>query len=236
MSLNQKFAAEYLGTAILVLGGCGTAVFAGTSVGFLGIALAFGLTIVAAAYGLGHISGAHLNPAVSLGVFVNGRMSMKEMLWYWVAQLLGAITAGFIIWLIAKSAFSAEQIEGCNFAANGYGAEFLGAGYRDANVWGALLTEFVLTFVFLMVILGVTDSKRSNNGLVAGLVIGLTLTLIHLISIPITNTSVNPARSISQVLYAGSATAWKQLWVFIVAPMAGAALAGWYYKFLNKGK
>ncbi len=230
MKLCNKFAAEFFGTAVLVLGGCGTALFG--HVGFLGVALAFGLTIVAAAYGIGDISGAHLNPAVSLGVFVNGRMSAKEMLWYWCAQILGAIAAAAILFGIAKSA----GMEIGTFAANGYGDFFsaadVEAGYLQTNVWGAFATECVLTFVFLMVILGVTDSKHAN-GAFGGLAIGLTLTLIHLISIPLTNTSVNPARSISQALFSENALALPQLWLFIVAPLLGAALAGLCYKYIS---
>jgi aquaporin Z len=230
MKLCNKFAAEFFGTAVLVLGGCGTALFG--HVGFLGVALAFGLTIVAAAYGIGHISGAHLNPAVSLGVFVNGRMSWQEMLWYWCAQILGAICAAAILFGIAKSA----NMEIGTFAANGYGEFFSDAdvagGYLRTNVWGAFATECVLTFVFLMVILGVTDSKHAN-GAFGGLAIGLTLTLIHLISIPLTNTSVNPARSISQAIFSENALALPQLWLFIVAPLVGAALAGLCYKCIT---
>ena len=214
MKLCNKFAAEFFGTAVLVLGGCGTALFG--HVGFLGVALAFGLTIVAAAYGIGHISGAHLNPAVSFGVWVNGR-------------ILGAIAAAAILFGIAKSAHMTIG----TFAANGYGEFFSGAdvaaGYLQTNVWGAFATEAVLTFVFLMVILGVTDS-RHTNGAFGGLAIGLTLTLIHLISIPLTNTSVNPARSISQAIFSENALALPQLWLFIVAPLVGAALAGLCYK------
>ena len=225
MKLCNKFAAEFFGTAVLVLGGCGTALFG--HVGFLGVALAFGLTIVAAAYGIGHISGAHLNPAVSLGVFVNGRMSAKEMFCYWCAQILGAIAAAAILFGIAKSA----GMEIGTFAANGYGDFFsaadVEAGYLQTNVWGAFVT-----FVFLIVILGVTDSKHAN-GAFGGLAIGLTLTLIHLISIPLTNTSVNPARSISQALFSENALALPQLWLFIVAPLVGAALAGLCYKCIT---
>nr|MCR5050281.1 aquaporin [Paludibacteraceae bacterium] len=177
-------------------------------------------------------SGAHLNPAVSLGVFINGRMSCKEMLWYWCAQILGAIAAAAILFGIAKSA----NMSIGTFAANGYGDFFSAAdvdsGYLQTNVWGAFATEAVLTFVFLMVILGVTDSKHSN-GAFGGLAIGLTLTLIHLISIPLTNTSVNPARSISQALFSENALALPQLWLFIVAPLVGAALAGICYKYIT---
>lgn len=228
MKLCNKFAAEFFGTAVLVLGGCGTALFG--NVGFLGVALAFGLTIVAAAYGIGHISGAHLNPAVSFGVFLNGRMSVKEMLVYWCAQILGAIAAAAILFGIVKSV---EGMEVGTFAANGYGDFFNGAaGYLHTTACGAFAIEAVLTFVFLMVILGVTDSKH-NNGAFGGLAIGLTLTLIHLISIPLTNTSVNPARSISQAIFSENALALPQLWLFIVAPLVGAALAGICYKLIT---
>ena len=209
MKLCNKFAAEFFGTAVLVLGGCGTALFG--HVGFLGVALAFGLTIVAAAYGIGHISGAHLNPAVSLGVFVNGRMSAKEMFCYWCAQILGAIAAAAILFGIAKSA----GMEIGTLAANGYGDFFsaadVEAGYLQTNVWGAFATECAF----------------------GGLAIGLTLTLIHLISIPLTNTSVNPARSISQAIFSENALALPQLWLFIVAPLVGAALAGLCYKCIT---
>lgn len=228
MKLCNKFAAEFFGTAVLVLGGCGTALFG--NVGFLGVALAFGLTIVAAAYGIGHISGAHLNPAVSFGVFLNGRMSVKEMLVYWCAQILGAIAAAAILFGIVKSV---EGMEVGTFAANGYGDFFNGAaGYLHTTACGAFAIEAVLTFVFLMVILGVTDSKH-NNGAFGGLAIGLTLTLIHLISIPLTNTSVNPARSISQAIFSENTLALPQLWIFIVAPLVGAALAGICYKLIT---
>ena len=217
MKTNQKFFAEFIGTFILVLGGCGTAIFAGGNVGYLGVSLAFGLTIVAAAYGIGHISGAHLNPAVSLGIWASGRMQGKDLLPYICAQVIGALVAATVIFVI----------KGCDagggFAANGYGD----LSPDKYSMLAALITETVLTFVFLLVILGVTD-KGAPTGF-AGLVIGLTLTLIHLISIPITNTSVNPARSISQAVFAGGEYM-GQLWLFILAPIAGAILAGIVYK------
>lgn len=195
MKIQNKMLAECLGTFWLVLGCCGTALFG--HVGFLGVALAFGLTVVAMAYGIGHISGAHLNPAVSFGVWVNGRMSFKDMLLYWVAQIVGAIIAGAVLLIIWNAAGLGQTGV---FAANGYGTEFAAAtgnpDYLSVSCGGAFLVEAVLTFVFLMVILGITDD-RHGNGKFAGLAIGLTLTLIHLISIPLTNTSVNPARSIS---------------------------------------
>ena len=229
MKTSNKFFAELLGTFVLVFGGCGTAVFAGRAFGFLGVSIAFGLTVVAMAYGVGHISGAHLNPAVSFGVWANGRMSFKEMLIYWVAQIIGAICAAALIFAIVKCG----NIEPGNFAANDFGADLAkcGENYWDINVYGALIVEAVLTFVFLMVILGVTDGCHAN-GKFGGLAIGLTLVLIHLISIPLTNTSVNPARSISQAIFAGG-SALSHLWVFIVAPLVGAGLAGLAYKCLG---
>ena len=228
MKLSVKMIAELIGTFWLVLGGCGTALFGG--VGFLGVSLAFGLTVVTMAYGVGHVSGAHLNPAVSLGVFVNGRMTLREMIAYWAAQFLGASLAATALYVIGSS------IDGWNagvFAANGYGADFAaaaGAGYQTVGLVGAFLAEALLTFVFLIVILGATDERGA--GKFAGLAIGLCLTLIHLISIPLTNTSVNPARSFSQCLFANAEgwSAWSDLWLFIVAPLVGAALAGLAYK------
>ena len=227
MKLSNKMIAELIGTFWLVLGGCGTALFGG--VGFLGVALAFGLTVVTMAYGIGHISGAHLNPAVSLGVFVNGRMTLREMVAYWAAQFVGASLAAAILYAIGSS------IDGWSagvFAANGFGAEFAnaaGSNYQTIGTLGAFLTEAVLTFIFLLVILGATDERANNK--FAGLAIGLCLTLIHLISSPLTNTSVNPARSFSQCLFANADgwSAWGDLWLFIVAPLVGAALAGFVY-------
>ena len=232
MKTSNKFFAELLGTFVLVFGGCGTAVFAGRAFGFLGVSIAFGLTVVAMAYGVGHISGAHLNPAVSFGVWANGRMSFKDMLIYWVAQIIGAICAAALIYGIVKCG----NIEPGNFAANDFGADLAkcGPNYWDINMWGALIIEAVLTFVFLMVILGVTDDRHAN-GKFGGLAIGLTLVLIHLISIPLTNPSVNPARSISQAIFAGG-SALSHLWVFIVAPLVGAGLAGLAYKCLGSCK
>ena len=229
MKTGNKFFAELLGTFVLVFGGCGTAIFAGRAFGFLGVSIAFGLTVVAMAYGVGHISGAHLNPAVSFGVWANGRMSFKDMLIYWVAQIIGAICAAALIFAIVKCG----NIDPGNFAANDFGADLAkcGPNYWDVNMWGALIIEAVLTFVFLIVILGVTDDRHAN-GKFGGLAIGLTLVLIHLISIPLTNTSVNPARSISQAIFAGG-SALSHLWVFIVAPLVGAGLAGLCYKCLG---
>ena len=229
MKTGNKFFAELIGTFVLVFGGCGTAIFAGRAFGFLGVSIAFGLTVVAMAYGVGHISGAHLNPAVSFGVWANGRMSFKDMLIYWVAQIIGAICAAALIYGIVKCG----NIDPGNYAANDFGADLAkcGPNYWDVSMWGALIIEAVLTFVFLLVILGVTDDRHSN-GKFGGLAIGLTLVLIHLISIPLTNTSVNPARSISQAIFAGG-SALSHLWVFIVAPLVGAGLAGLVYKCLG---
>ena len=228
MKLCNKMLAEGFGTFVLVLGGCGTALFG--HVGFIGVALAFGLTVIAMAYGIGHISGAHLNPAVSFGVWVNGRMSFKDMLCYWAAQIVGAIIAGAVLLAIWKAAGMGNTGV---FAANGYGAEFqaaAGNGYMNVGWIGAFIVEAVLTFIFLMVILGSTDERSNTKA--AGLAIGLTLTLIHLVSIPLTNTSVNPARSISQAIFSDCSSwcACSQLWLFIVAPLVGAAVAGLFYK------
>jgi aquaporin Z len=229
----NKFFAELFGTFVLVFGGCGTALFG--HVGFLGVSIAFGLTVVAMAYGIGHISGAHLNPAVSFGVFVNGRMSFKEMLCYWAAQFIGGIIAGALLLVIFKAIGGGATGV---FAANGYGIDFMKAtgnsDYQAISCGGAFLVEALLTFVFLMVILGVTDSSHAN-GKFGGLAIGLTLVLIHLISIPLTNTSVNPARSLGVALFSNCENwcAMGQVWLFIVAPLVGACLAGLAYKCLT---
>ncbi|MBO7617680.1 MAG: aquaporin [Bacteroidales bacterium] len=232
MKTGNKFFAELLGTFVLVFGGCGTALFG--HVGFLGVAIAFGLTVVAMAYGIGHISGAHLNPAVSFGVWANGRMTFKEMLCYWAAQIIGGIIAGALLLVIWNAAgLGATGV----FAANGFGADFAAAtgnpDYLKVSMGGAFLVEALLTFVFLMVILGVTDGCHAN-GKFGGLAIGLTLVLIHLISIPLTNTSVNPARSLGVALFSNCEgwSAMGQLWLFIVAPLVGAGLAGLCYKCL----
>lgn len=233
MKIYNKMLAECFGTFWLVLGGCGTALFAGAYVGFLGVAIAFGLTVIAMAYGIGHVSGAHLNPAVSFGVWVNGRMSLKDMLLYWVAQIVGAIIAGAILLVIWKACGLGSTGV---FAANGFGADFqaaAGQNYAAISCGGAFLVEALLTFVFLMVILGATDERSNTKA--AGLAIGLTLTLIHLISIPLTNTSVNPARSLSQAIFSCTEGGWcamGQVWLFIVAPLVGAGLAGLFYKLV----
>ncbi|UMB55079.1 aquaporin Z [Lutibacter sp. A64] len=223
----KKLVAEFIGTAWLVLGGCGSAVFAAAfpdlGIGFTGVALAFGLTVVTMAYAIGHISGCHLNPAVSIGLWAGGRFDKKDLLPYIAAQVLGGIAGAGIIYLIlsGKPGF---EIGG--FAANGYGEHSPG-GY---SLQAALITEIVMTFMFLIIILGATHSKAPKY--LAGLAIGLGLTLIHLISIPITNTSVNPARSTSQAIFVGD-WALSQLWLFWLAPIAGAILAGLIYKFIS---
>ncbi len=224
----KNLIAEFLGTFWLVLGGCGSAVVAASfpevGIGLLGVSLAFGLTVVTGVYSLGHISGAHFNPAVSVGLWMAGKFSSKDVLPYWGAQTLGAIAAAAVLYFIATGNGADIGL----FAANGYG-EYSPGGYE---LTAALITELVMTCMFLLIILGAT-SENAPQGF-AGLAIGLALTLIHLISIPVTNTSVNPARSISQALFAGE-WALGQLWLFIIAPLAGAALAGWAHKtFLSK--
>ena len=223
----KKNLAEFLGTFWLVLGGCGSALlaagFPNVGIGLVGVSLAFGLTVLTIAYSLGHISGAHLNPAVTMGLWAGGRHSSKEILPYVVAQILGAIAAAAVLYVIVTG--NGSDIG--TFAANGYGDHSPG----KYSMIAALVTEFVMTFMFLIVILGATD-ERAPKGF-AGLAIGLALTLIHLISIPVTNTSVNPARSISQAVFVGD-WALSQLWLFIVIPIAGAIAAGMVYKVFQK--
>ena len=223
----KKVIAEFIGTFWLVLGGCGSAVLAAAypelGIGFVGVSIAFGLTVVTMAYAIGHISGCHLNPAVSIGLWMGGRFDKKELLPYMAAQVLGGIAGAGILYIIA-SGKAGFEIGG--FAANGYGEHSPG-GY---SLTAALVTETIMTFMFLIIILGATHSKAAKG--FAGLAIGLGLTLIHLISIPVTNTSVNPARSISQALFA-QGWAIEQLWLFIVAPVVGAILAGIVYKMIS---
>jgi len=223
----KKLVAEFIGTAWLVLGGCGSAVLAATypdlGIGFAGVALAFGLTVLTMVYAIGHISGCHLNPAVSVGLWIGGRFDKKELIPYIVAQVLGGIAGAGILYMIASGKAGFDVTGG--FASNGYGA-LSPDGY---SMTAALITEVVMTFMFLIIILGATHSKAPAG--LAGIAIGLGLTLIHLISIPVTNTSVNPARSTSQALFAGGE--WMgQLWLFWVAPIVGAILAGLVYKYL----
>ncbi len=223
----KKLLAEGIGTMWLVLGGCGSAVLAAAypelGIGFVGVSLAFGLTVVTMAYAIGHISGCHLNPAVSVGLWMGGRFDKKDLLPYIGAQVIGGIVGAAILYGIA-SGKAGFEVGG--FAANGYG-EHSPDGY---SMMAALITEVVMTFMFLMIILGATHSKAPKG--FAGLAIGLGLTLIHLISIPVTNTSVNPARSTSQALFAND-WALGQLWLFWVAPLVGAALAGIVFKYMS---
>jgi aquaporin Z len=227
MSLTKRAAAEFLGTFWLVLGGCGSAVLAAAfphvGIGLLGVALAFGLTVLTMAFAIGHISGCHLNPAVSLGLVMGGRFKGAELLPYVLAQVLGGIVAAAVLYFIASGKAGFELSSG--LAANGY-AEHSPGGYTLA---AGFVTEVVMTFMFLIVILGATDA-RAPQGL-APIAIGLCLTLIHLISIPVTNTSVNPARSTGPALIVGG-WAISQLWRFWVAPLLGAALAGVVYRWL----
>jgi aquaporin Z len=225
-----KVAAEFIGTFWLVLGGCGSAVLAGAfpeyGIGFTGVSLAFGLTVVTGAYALGPISGGHFNPAVSVGLWAGGRFPAGQLLPYIIAQVAGAIVAAGALYLIASGK---PGFEIARFAANGYGEHSPG----KYGLTSALVCEIVMTFMFLIVILGATH-KRAPVGF-AGLAIGLALTLIHLISIPVTATSVNPARSTAPALFVGG-WAIDQLWLFWVAPLIGAALAGFIYKGLLEGE
>ncbi|MCK6608095.1 MAG: aquaporin Z [Flavobacterium sp.] len=227
----RKLLAEFFGTFWLVFGGCGAAVFAAgvpdIGIGLVGVSLAFGLTVLTMAYAVGHISGGHFNPAVTLGLWASGRFSSKEIVPYIVSQVIGATVAAGALYFILNGgdAFSSEGAGA--FATNFYESEvYNGRGY---SMMAAFLTEFILTMFFLIIILGATD--KLANGKFAGIAIGLALTLIHLISIPITNTSVNPARSTSQALFV-QGEALSQLWLFWVAPIAGAIVAGYIYKNL----
>jgi aquaporin Z len=219
----KKLIAEFIGTMTLVLFGCGSAVLAGAgNVGQLGISFAFGLAIIASAYGIGAISGAHLNPAVSFGAFVAGRMSTNDLIQYVVAQTAGAIAGAFILYLIASGK------AGYDVHANGLGQNGWGTGYLgEYSMTAAFIFEVVATFLFLVTILGVTG--KGGHGALAGLAIGLTLTVIHIVGIQVTGVSVNPARSIGPALFVGG-TAIAQLWLFIVAPLIGAAAAGLLFR------
>ncbi len=223
----KKYLAEFFGTFWLVLGGCGSAVlacnFPDVGIGLVGVSFAFGLTVLTIAYGLGHISGAHLNPAVTIGLYVGGRLDPKEIFPYVLSQILGAILAATVLFFIVTGKSGSEI---GTFAANGYGEHSPG-GY---GMGAAILCEFVMTFMFLLIILGATDEAAPPG--FAGIAIGLALTLIHLISIPVTNTSVNPARSISQAIFVGG-WALEQLWLFIIVPIVGAICAGVLYRYLR---
>lgn len=230
ISAGKKYAAEALGTFVLTLFGCGSAAIAGATLGTLGIAFAFGLSIVCMAFAIGNISGCHINPAVSLGVFLDGRMSAKDLVGYWVAQFVGGLVAAAALLLIVNTCDLGGALRtglGCN-------------GFDDAStvglgMFGAVLVEIILTCFFVLTILGVTaDGKASPF---AGIVIGLTLTFVHIMGIPLTGTSVNPARSFGPAVMMatqGDATALSQVWVFIVAPLVGAALAALIYRALYR--
>ena len=223
----KKYIAELIGTFWLVLGGAGSAVLAAgypeLGIGFVGVALAFGLTVLTMAYAIGHISGCHLNPAVSIGLWAGGRFEAKELLPYIVSQVVGALIAGGVLYLIASGKAGFDLAGG--FASNGYGEHSPG-GY---SMVAALITEVVMTMMFLFIIMGATDSRAPAG--MAPIAIGLGLTLIHLISIPVTNTSVNPARSTGVALYVGD-WAVSQLWLFWVAPIAGAIIGALIYRFI----
>ncbi len=224
----KKYVCEFIGTAVLVLFGCGSAVMLGGISNVVGIALAFGLSIVAMAYVIGNISGCHLNPAVSLAMLINKKMSAKDFAFYVVAQVLGAIAGIGILYLIMANCMRIDvAIEG--LGANGFGD----ASRIDISVWGAILVEVILTFVFVYTVLGVTSDEKKSS--IAGIVIGLTLAFVHIMGIPFTGTSVNPARSLAPALFQGG-IALEQVWVFIVSPLIGSALAGFTYKYLNNGE
>lgn len=227
----KKYGAEFIGTFWLVLGGCGSAVLAAAfpdvGIGLLGVSLAFGLTVLTMAFAIGHISGCHLNPAVSFGLWAGGRFPAKELLPYIVAQVLGGIVAGGVLYLIASGKAGFDLSAG--FASNGYGAHSPG-GY---SLLAALVTEVVMTMMFLFVIMGSTDELAPKG--FAPISIGLCLTLIHLISIPVTNTSVNPARSTGVAVFAGG-WAIEQLWLFWIAPIIGGILGAVVYRFINCDK
>lgn len=228
MKMQHRLAAETLGTFWLVFGGCGSAVLAAgfpeLGIGFVGVSLAFGLTVVTMAYAVGHISGGHFNPAVTVGLWAGGRFAAGDIIPYMIAQVVGAILAAGVLYVIASGAAGFSLSDG--FASNGYGEHSPG-GY---SLTAALTIEFVLTFMFLMIILGSTDTRAPAG--FAPLAIGLALTLIHLISIPVTNTSVNPARSTGPALFVGG-WAIAQLWAFWVAPIIGAGVAGVVYRWLR---
>ena len=230
MAMSNRLAAEFLGTFWLVFGGCGSAVYAANfpeiGIGLTGVSLAFGLTVVTMAYAVGHISGGHFNPAVTLGLWAGRRIPTSDIIPYWIAQVVGAIAAAAALYVIAtgKAGFALEL----GFAANGFGEHSPG-GY---TLTAAFVAEVLLTFFFLVVIMGATD-KRAPAGF-APLAIGLCLALIHLISIPVTNTSVNPARSTGQAIFVGD-WALAQLWLFWVAPLIGGAIGGFVYRWLGAG-
>jgi aquaporin Z len=222
----KKYIAELIGTMVLVLFGCGSAAIAGQALGTLGIALAFGLSIVAMAYVIGDISGCHINPAVSIGMWIDGRMDAKDLIMYIVFQCIGAIIGIALLAVIINSAPSLGGYAATGLGQNGFGS----ASSVGLDVVGAIIVEIILTFVFVFTVLGVT--KKAENGAVAGIVIGLTLAFVHIMGIPLTGTSVNPARSLAPALFLGG-QALQQVWVFILAPVIGAVFAGLLYKGLT---
>ena len=228
MPISKRLAAEFLGTFWLVLGGCGSAVLAAAfpslGIGFVGVSLAFGLTLLTMAFAIGHISGCHINPAVTVGLVTGGRFPARELVPYVIAQVLGGIAAAAVLYVIASGRAGFDLSAG--FASNGY-AEHSPGGY---SLVSCLVTEVVMTFIFLIVILGATDARAPKG--FAAIPIGLALTLIHLISIPVTNTSVNPARSTGPAIFVGG-WALGQLWLFWLAPIVGAALAGVVYRWFE---
>ena len=222
----KKYIAELIGTMVLVLFGCGSAAIAGSMLGNLGIALAFGLSIVAMAYVIGDISGCHINPAVSIGMWIDGRMESKDLVIYIIFQCIGAIIGIALLAAIISSAPSLGGYATTGLGQNGFGS----ASSVGLDVVGAIIVEVILTFVFVFTVLGVT--KKAENGAVAGIVIGLTLAFVHIMGIPLTGTSVNPARSLAPALFLGG-QALQQVWVFILAPIVGAVIAGFLYKGLT---
>lgn len=221
----KRYISELIGTMVLVLFGCGSAAIAGTVLGNLGIAMAFGLSIVAMAYVIGDISGCHINPAVSIGMWIDGRMEVKDLVMYIIFQCIGAIIGTALLAVLINSAPSLGGYMATGLGQNGFGA----ASSVGINLYGALITEIILTFVFVFTVLGVTRSEKTS--VVAGIVIGLTLAFVHILGIPLTGTSVNPARSLAPALFMGG-VALQQVWVFIVAPIIGAVIAGLAHKTL----
>ena len=222
----KRYVSELIGTMVLVLFGCGSAAIAGSMLGTVGIALAFGLSIVAMAYVIGDISGCHINPAVSIGMWIDGRMETKDLLMYIVFQCIGAIIGIGLLAVIINCAPSLGGYAATGLGQNGFGS----ASSVGLDVVGAILVEIILTFVFVFTVLGVT--KKAENATVAGIVIGLTLAFVHIMGIPLTGTSVNPARSLAPALFLGG-QALQQVWVFILAPVVGAVIAGLLYKGLT---
>jgi aquaporin Z len=229
MDMSRKLAAEFIGTFWLVLGGCGAAVLAAgvptVGIGYAGVSLAFGLTVLTGAFAFGHVSGAHFNPAVSFGLFMGGRFPVKDLVPYWLAQVLGGAAGAAVLYAIASGATGFDASAG--FASNGYGDH----SPQHYSLAAGLISEIVMTFMFLIVILGAT-SPNAPKGF-APIAIGLALTLIHLISIPVTNTSVNPARSTAVAIFQGS-WALQQLWAFWLAPLVGAGLAGLVQRWMDR--